>query len=957
MQNVPKTSAKNWTIHKSDTEVKITCNDVLVLNYSIPTKSLLKNGCKKPLRQTTFRIWFLKEPQTNTGEMYFRNITHQIARSDAVTKLGSSAQVLCLVLFPLETETSTYRSVNSTRWELVGRDLTFEPPSCASIFNVLYYPSRNTTTLTVATSPSFDLVWSCSFNLTSSADPPVGVDTTKCSNDQNKTETCDNTTCCEIVADGKAAKCCNGSVVSDSNATQSNATQSSCCCNVTNPDATADNKTSVVTNTTEDTKTANISISVVDSETANDTDSIEEIETTTIFTHAKITVVSMEMAQPWLIQDKDLIVVCVVTNTDLDVSETKFIWEAKEYNQSTVNGTGLEMTVGEVIDSKRTMTFKIPSHKVTTDTESQFSCSAKVGGMFNVSASGKTGILAYHEHPSSNFAIKTMPHTVQCTIAANIAVGKVEWYKKSAHSSKFSKYGTHPNTVANTQYSSKLDFTAIQEADGGTYYCNITYNKTSVFPGGSIVSKQATLTVVVLGITPNRCIWKLCSGEHCSAGHWATSVKKCSYEISAATGNNRITNTRCGEPNSGCSVSASGLLDGVVNVTGTSSSIHSTGSSMSTFHSHGAKSRITAVGSQAGTTSDSFNNRFNMHCITATAESNTCKLTSSAGFGNSYLCNGSHCELAVSNGYKETMNCYGSFCSLSESSSNDSKGYCHGNNCSITIKDARGGVYNVASGLTGVRIAVDGGDIMDIQTVGKNNHTVITVNSSQSVYTTCLGANCSVSVYNSILSRPSCEGYECSALGHNVSALFSNATLKVRCVGVRCTAKCEASVNCSAQCVGAYCTATCLYNTACSAICNGTNCTATCRTGPTGGSCTVLHLPKESVCDNCLQAPEIWDWQVCRDNFTKCKSCYLAETDLLNLRLYRLGCLDDTPTEEICPENEYIKDCQIHTCQDDLCSRKLLNALMTVYSSDARFLFDLWNHGLLVLVTVLHLLG
>ena len=137
----------------------------------------------------------------------------------------------------------------------------------------------------------------------------------------------------------------------------------------------------------------------------------------------------------------------------------------------------------------------------------------------------------------------------------------MEWYREvrdtattpSQHT--FTQYGTFPNTVPKTDYNSKITFSSIAIGDEGFYSCNITYKKTGTFPGGSIISNTAAVTVIQPG-TLNMCVIKHCDAPdvNCTGQfHDITApVKPCTYQISLEEANNRKSTTTCEEPSKGC---------------------------------------------------------------------------------------------------------------------------------------------------------------------------------------------------------------------------------------------------------------------------------------------------------------------------------------------------------------------------------------------------------------------
>ena len=249
-----------------------------------------------------------------------------------------------------------------------------------------------------------------------------------------------------------------------------------------------------------------------------------------------------------------------------------------------------------------------------------------------------------------------------------------------------------------------------------------------------------------------------------------------------------------------------------------------------------------------------------------------------------------------------------------------------GENCSMEIEGSDFSTYFVTNGSTGATVTAKKSIDLEIETLGDNNHTTIHI--SDSVYSDgeCRGAFCNVTIVNSNYSKPACHGYNCTAFGRGLDS--GPLASKIKCTGELCHASCYDSPNCTASCVGAGCKATCYNNTVCAATCDGPDCEVSCRSKP-GGSCTTLTLPKISQCQNCLHAPKIWDWEVCRANVTYCKNCYTAHWDLLGLDLYRLGCLDNQTEEDVCFANRFIQACYLYTCKDDWCSRTLMNNLIS----------------------------
>ena len=151
---------------------------------------------------------------------------------------------------------------------------------------------------------------------------------------------------------------------------------------------------------------------------------------------------------------------------------------------------------------------------------------------------------------------------------------------------------------------------------------------------------------------------------------------------------------------------------------------------------------------------------------------------------------------------------------------------------------------------------------VEVDTYGENKNAVVTVTNSEGIRAKCKGENCTVSVVKSKYSRSACEGYNCTALGDELVG-YQGAALKITCEGEKCEAICRNSANCTAYCKGKDCVATCLHNTVCAATCDGVGCGTVCRPAE-NGTCDDLKLPKMSICENCLFAPTIYDWQVCK---------------------------------------------------------------------------------------------
>ena len=434
-----------------------------------------------------------------------------------------------------------------------------------------------------------------------------------------------------------------------------------------------------------------------------------------------------------------------------------------------------------------------------------------------------------------------------------------------------------------------------------------------------------------------------------------------------AASNNRLTTTHCIEPNSGCAVTATQLNGAEVNVTGTSSSINSQGAIESTLRGFGKKAVLTldkfaATGEGVTAADDTANylNKVYVTCNESAGEGDACKIVVRNGTYSEYYCTGPYCHidyLSTKLATRDKANCTGDFCSIKDVMSRSNVYQCSGKNCSMEIQNTEENLYYVATGSTGASITATTTTDIEIETLGNNNYSTIFI--TNSIYTdgVCRGAQCNSTVTSSTNSRPSCEGFNCTAYGYDVmgtkgvqptlnaitgkteDVAYETAT-KIRCEGEKCNALCSSSNNCTAYCKGVGCTATCFNNTHCDATCEGEGCTTTCRAAAvenTTTTCTQTRLPKKSLCQNCLHAPMIWNWETCRENVTDCKNCYTAYWDLLGLNLYRLGCLDNTTEADVCGINKYIKACYVSTCKDDLCTRTLMNQLINPPAIAAAF--------------------
>lgn len=360
------------------------------------------------------------------------------------------------------------------------------------------------------------------------------------------------------------------------------------------------------------------------------------------------------------------------------------------------------------------------------------------------------------------------------------------------------------------------------------------------------------------------------------------------------------------------------------------------------------KFAATGAGETAADDTANYLNKVYVTCSDAASAADACKIVVRNGTYSEYYCIGPYCHidyLSTKVSTRDVANCTGDFCSIKDVMSKSNVYQCSGNNCSIEVENTEENFYFVAAGSTGSTVTATGGTDVEIETLGGNNHSTIFITSS--VYTdgVCRGAQCNVTITSSTNSKPSCEGFNCTAYAYDVhgtvgviNGVQSETATKIRCTGEQCNTVCASSYNCTVYCKGVGCKATCFNNTHCDATCEGEGCTTTCRAAAAENTtCTSTRLPKKSLCQNCLHAPMIWNWETCRENVTDCKNCYTAYWDLLGLNLYRLGCLDNTTEAEVCGINKYIKACYVSTCKDHLCSRTLMNQLINPPAVAAAF--------------------
>eukprot|EP00116_Pleurobrachia_bachei_P005227 sb/3465489/ len=375
------------------------------------------------------------------------------------------------------------------------------------------------------------------------------------------------------------------------------------------------------------------------------------------------------------------------------------------------------------------------------------------------------------------------------------------------------------------------------------------------------------------------------------------------------------------------------------------------------------------------------NNQFILSCDNTGADADQANGCTMGNIGesyyNDYTCKGGYCTFTYLNGSYDELNCEDDWCYMEVSDTEDvgacqckipgncdegAKEICalirysviniKGNNNTAFLDYLDSSSVTLSKGAKGAVIYLKYGTSSDVVTSGENDWANITLFGAYSSKIECTGDNCYASVQEGTYNRAKCTGKKCTAHSAGVYN-YSNttglvSTSKAECVGDGCIAFCEESVNCTAICTGVGCISKCENVDTCSLTCNGTDCQTECESSYCPNP---LHLPKESKCESCIYAPDIFGFQTCTEEYPKCKNCYLAEWDLLGVGLYRLGCLDGSTETEECTKNEFIKACYIETCKTDGCSRKLLEAKLTAAGHGVKIT---WSIGLVFALIFAH---
>eukprot|EP00116_Pleurobrachia_bachei_P003054 sb/3463316/ len=573
------------------------------------------------------------------------------------------------------------------------------------------------------------------------------------------------------------------------------------------------------------------------------------------------------------------------------------------------------------------------------------------------------------------------------------AVGTIQWYRwltdisetgaseEDVYKNAVPAHTTELFTVANTNYTALFNITeASSAAYTGYYYVNVSYTESQSFGGGSIVSEIAEVSIIG-STSQGLCIKRYCltTGDKTCTGEFYDTKEDptaCAYNADFRVQLQIL----CSEVDKGCAFTSENGNQLEVNVVGMSSSANLTGQSYGDITVTGKKSAMTVNDVLQADSRTPKGNEFILSCDNTgdTAdEDNGCTLASiGESYGNEFTCKGGYCTMTYLNGTSDKLTCEDDFCSM-EIADKEGVGACQcliigkceqgettevcglshssevaikGNNNTAMLEFLSKCSVTVAKGAKGATIYLKNGTSTDVITSGENDWSNITLYGAYSSKIEVTGDNSYASVIEGTYNVAKCTGNTCTAHtegvynSKNVSGTIFVTTAKVECVGDGCVALCQSSVNCTATCTGKGCIARCENADTCYLTCNGTDCETSC----VDSYCPQqLKLPKESKCESCIYAPDMFGFQTCVDDYPSCKNCYLAEWDLLGVTLYRLGCLDGSTETAECTKNEFIKACYLDTCQDDGCSRKLLQAKLTAAGHGVKMT---WSVGLIFAV-------
>ena len=177
MTNIPATEVKVWTVnkyHNYDTfgnggsgYVRIACNNVLVLDFTVPNNPPNADECEK-LGHTSWKTWFLKGSSWNTGTMKYltagADYLITVSKSKTISKAGEPVTISCRVFFPRGSAAMFDTVGENPSWALQPDDQMVVDPTTTTTTTVATYDAgTRTSTLALAPGPTSDTSWRCDF--------------------------------------------------------------------------------------------------------------------------------------------------------------------------------------------------------------------------------------------------------------------------------------------------------------------------------------------------------------------------------------------------------------------------------------------------------------------------------------------------------------------------------------------------------------------------------------------------------------------------------------------------------------------------------------------------------------------------------------------------------------------------------------------------------------------------
>ena len=174
MTNIPTTKVKVWTVNKYHSllseqgYVRIACNDILVLDFTVPKNPPDEDECKK-LGHSSWKTWFLKQSTWNTGTMKYltagADYLITVSKSKTISKAGKPVTISCRVFFPEGSSRSMYNTVGENpSWALQPDDqLIVDPTTTTSTTVATYDAGTRISTLALTPGPTSDTSWRCDF--------------------------------------------------------------------------------------------------------------------------------------------------------------------------------------------------------------------------------------------------------------------------------------------------------------------------------------------------------------------------------------------------------------------------------------------------------------------------------------------------------------------------------------------------------------------------------------------------------------------------------------------------------------------------------------------------------------------------------------------------------------------------------------------------------------------------